>query len=129
MCLPRREESFRDATLIEHLDGAGVQTPGSRAVEILTGAPFDDDDVDPRQRQLARQHHPGRAASCDHHRMFGHRRFPANAAADRDSHLAPSDRAPAPVARILPANSSTGSALPLDTSAEEDTRIPPLLAS
>jgi hypothetical protein len=27
--LPRREESFRDATLIEHLDGAGVQTPGS----------------------------------------------------------------------------------------------------
>ena len=71
--LPRREEPFRDATLIEHLDGAGVQTPGSRSVEILTGASFDDDDVDPRQRQLARQHQPGRTASGDHHRMLGHR--------------------------------------------------------
>src|SRR5439155_6355783 len=48
--LPRREEPFRDATLIEHLDGAGVKTPGSRSVEILTGASFDDDDVDSRQR-------------------------------------------------------------------------------
>ncbi|MCW2712551.1 MAG: hypothetical protein JWP24_2745 [Marmoricola sp.] len=38
MFLPRREESFRDATLIKHLDGAGVKTPGSRSVEILTGA-------------------------------------------------------------------------------------------
>ena len=74
MRLPLREEPFRDATLIEHLDGAGVQTAGARAVELLTGASFDDDDVDPRQRQLARQHQPGRAASCDHHRMFGHRR-------------------------------------------------------
>ena len=67
--LPRGEESFRDATLIEHLDGAGVKTAGSRSVDILIGASFDDDDVDPRQRQLARQHQPGRAASCDHHRM------------------------------------------------------------
>ena len=47
---------------------------GARAVEILAGASFDDDDVDPRQRQLARQHQPGRAASCDHHRVLGHRR-------------------------------------------------------
>ena len=31
--LPRREEPFRDATLIEHLDGAGVQTAGSRSVD------------------------------------------------------------------------------------------------
>ena len=76
MLLPRREESIRDAALIEHLDGAGVQTAGSRAVEILTGASFDDDDVDPRQRQLARQHQPGRATSCDHHRVLGHRREP-----------------------------------------------------
>jgi len=129
MFLPRREEAFRDATLIKHLDGAGVKTPGSRSVEILTGASFDDDDVDPRQRQLARQHQPGRAASCDHHRMFGHRRSPANAAPDRDSHLAQSDRAPAPVVRILPAKSSTGSALPVDPSAEGNTRIPQLLAS
>ena len=73
MRLPRREEPFRDAALIEHLDGAGVKTPGSRSVEILTGASFDDDDVDPRQRQLARQHQPGRAASCDHHRMSSSR--------------------------------------------------------
>jgi hypothetical protein len=45
--VPSREEPFRDATLIEHLDGAGVKTRGSRSVEILTGASFDDDDVDP----------------------------------------------------------------------------------
>ena len=77
MHLPRREEPLRDATLIEHLDGAGVQTPGSRAVDLLVGASFDDDDVDPRQRQLARQHQPGRAASRDHHRMFGHRVDPS----------------------------------------------------
>ena len=71
MHLALREEPIGDATLVEHLDGAGVKTPGSRSVEILTGASFDDDDVDPRQRQLARQHQPGRAASCDHH--LGHR--------------------------------------------------------
>jgi len=126
--LPRREESFRDATLIEHLDGAGVKTPASRSVESLTGASFDDDDVDPRQRQLARQHQPGRTSSCDHHRMLGHRRSPANAAPDRDSHLAQSDGAPAPVARTLPASSSTGSALPVDPSTESNTPIPQLLA-
>ncbi len=122
--LPRREESFRDATLIEHLDGAGVKASGSRSVEMLTGASFDDDDLDPRQRQLARQHQPGRTSTCDHHRMLGHRRSPANAAPDKDSHLAQSDRAPAPVARTLAANASTGSALPLDPSAEGNTRIP-----
>jgi hypothetical protein len=84
MFSPCREESFGDATLIEHLDGAGVKTPGSRSVDILIGASFDDDDVDPRQRQLARQHQPGRAASCDHHRMFGHRRSPALSASASD---------------------------------------------
>src|SRR5437660_1670790 len=120
MFLPRRDESFRDATLIEHLNGAGVKTPGPRSVEILTGASFDDDDVDPRQRQLARHHH----------RMLGHRCSPAHAAPHRDSHLAQSDRAPAPVARTLAANSSTssGSALPLDPSAESNAPIPRLLA-
>ena len=70
--LPRRNETLRDPTLIEHLQGAGVQTLGSRPVEILAGAPFDDDDDDSRQRQLPRQRQPGRAASCDHHRMVGH---------------------------------------------------------
>ncbi len=43
----RIDESVRDATLIEHFDGAGVQTARSRPVEILTGASFDDGDVDP----------------------------------------------------------------------------------
>jgi len=59
--------------------------------------------------------------------MLGHRRAPANAAPDRDTHLAQSDREPAPVARILPANSSTGSALPVDPSAEDNAPIPQLL--
>src|SRR5205823_14272239 len=40
MLLTRREESFRDAALIEHLDGAGVKTPGPRSVDLLSGAPF-----------------------------------------------------------------------------------------
>jgi hypothetical protein len=43
MFLPRRDEPFRDASLIEHLDGAGVKTPGSRSVDILVGASFDDE--------------------------------------------------------------------------------------
>ena len=72
MRLALREEALLDATLIEHLDGARVKTPGSLAVEILAGSSFDDDDVDPRQRQLGRQHQPGRAASGDHHCMLGH---------------------------------------------------------
>jgi hypothetical protein len=80
MFLPLREESLRDATLIKQLDCAGVKTPGSRSVEILTGASFDDDDIDPRQRQLARQHQPGRTSPRDYHRMLGHRRSKAVAA-------------------------------------------------
>ena len=40
---------------------------------VLAGAPLDDGDVDPRQRQLARQHQPRRASAGDHHRMLGHR--------------------------------------------------------
>jgi hypothetical protein len=55
------------ARLIENLDRAGVKTPGSRSVEILAGASFDDDDVDLRPRQLSPQHHPGGTASGDHH--------------------------------------------------------------
>ena len=33
-------------------------------------------DVDPRQRQLRRQHHPRRTAAGDHHRMLGHSHTP-----------------------------------------------------
>ena len=80
--LTHREEPVYDATLIEHLDGAGVQTSGSRSVDMLTGTSFDDDDVAPRQRQLARQHQPRRTASSDHHRMFGHRRSPLDPSAE-----------------------------------------------
>jgi hypothetical protein len=72
MFLSSREEPFRDATLIEHLDRAGVKTPGPRSVDMLTGAAFDDDDVDPRQRQFARQHHPSGTSSRDCHRMVRH---------------------------------------------------------
>ena len=43
--LPSGEEPFRDATLIEHLDGAGVKAPGSRSVDVLTGASLDDEGV------------------------------------------------------------------------------------
>ena len=42
-------------------------------------APLDDGDVDPRQRQLGRQHQPRRTSSGDHHRMLpghGDRRYP-----------------------------------------------------
>ena len=74
--LSLREEPIGDAALIEDLDGAGVQTAGARAVEVLAGAPLDDGHVDPRQRQLARQHQPRRAAAGDHHRMFGHATTP-----------------------------------------------------
>jgi hypothetical protein len=60
-------------TLIEDVDGACVQTARARADEVLAGAPLDNRDVDPRQRQLARQHQPCRTSSGDHHRMLGHR--------------------------------------------------------
>ena len=49
-----------------------VQTARARAGEVLAGAPLDDRHVDPRQRELARQHQPGRTSSGDHHRMLGH---------------------------------------------------------
>ena len=65
--LSLREEPVGDAALIEDLDGARVQAARARAGEVLAGAPLDDGDVDPRQRQLARQHQPGRTASGDHH--------------------------------------------------------------
>ena len=71
--LPFREEAIGDATLIEDLDGARMQTPCARAGEVLAGAPLDDDHVDLRQRQLASQHQPGWTSSGDHHSVLGHR--------------------------------------------------------
>src|SRR6266511_3008442 len=49
-----------------------MQTARARAGKVLAVAPLDDGDIDARQRQLARQHQPRRAASGYHHRMFGH---------------------------------------------------------
>jgi hypothetical protein len=42
----------------------------------MIGTPLDDRDVDLRQRQLGRQHHPRRTTSGDHHSMLGHTRPP-----------------------------------------------------
>jgi hypothetical protein len=69
--LSLREEPIGDAALVEHLDGACVQTACARAGEFLAGAPLHNGDVDARQRELARQHQPGRTAPGDHHRMIG----------------------------------------------------------
>jgi hypothetical protein len=74
--LPRREEPIGDPALVEHLDRARVQATRARAGEVLARAPFDHDDVDPGQCQLARQHQPRRAASGDRHRMLPHSRPP-----------------------------------------------------
>ena len=71
--LSLRQEPVGDPTLVEDLDGARVQAAGARTGEVLTVAPLDDANVDPRQRQLARQHQPRRASSGDHHRVLGHR--------------------------------------------------------
>jgi hypothetical protein len=71
MRLSLREKAVGDAALIEDLDGARVQSACARASEVLAGAPFDDGDVDARQRQLARQHQSGRTSAGDHHRMVG----------------------------------------------------------
>jgi hypothetical protein len=54
--LPFLEKTLDDATLIEYLERARLQAARARTHEILAGAPLDDGDVDPRQRQLARQH-------------------------------------------------------------------------
>src|SRR6266498_451929 len=54
-----------------------MQAACARAGEVLAGAPLDNGDVDPRQRQLARQHQPCRTSSGDRHRMLGHSHTPA----------------------------------------------------
>ena len=75
--LALREETLRDATLIQHLDRARVKAAGPRPDEHVVGAPLDQHDVDLRQRELGREHHPRRAAAGDHHGMLGHGRAPA----------------------------------------------------
>jgi hypothetical protein len=53
-----------------------VQAARARAGQGLAGAPLDDGNVHARQRQLARQHQPGRASAGDHHSVLGHRLTP-----------------------------------------------------
>ena len=76
MQLSLRDEPLGDPALIEHFEGACVQTACTRAAELLAGAPLDNGDVDSRQRQLGCQHQPCRTASGDHHCMLGHRHTP-----------------------------------------------------
>ncbi len=67
-----REEPLGDAALVEDLDGPAVQAEGAPADDLLAGTPLEDDDVDPRQRQLARQHQAGRATADHHHGVLFH---------------------------------------------------------
>jgi hypothetical protein len=71
--LPFGEEPIGDPTLIEHLDRARVDTPGPCIGEHVIGTPLDDRDVDLRQRQLGRQHHPRWTAAGDDHLMHNTR--------------------------------------------------------
>ena len=72
MQLTPREESISDPTLIEHLDRTRLKAAGARAGQRLVRTPFKDRDINPRQRQLGRQHHPRRTTAGDDHRMLSH---------------------------------------------------------
>ena len=72
----RRKKPVDDAALVEDLERAGVESSGPPAVELLVGTALDHEDVDPRQRELGRQHQPGRSASRDHHLVCRHRCAP-----------------------------------------------------
>src|SRR4051812_6511093 len=52
-----------------------MQTACARPGEVLAFAPLDDGDVNPRKRQLGRQHQPRRTTSSDNHRMLFHGRY------------------------------------------------------
>src|SRR5262249_16798532 len=65
------QEALGDSTLIEHLDGACVQTTRTRAGKVLAFALLHDDDVDARQRELSRQHQARWPASGNHHCVLG----------------------------------------------------------
>jgi hypothetical protein len=68
--LPLGYEPIHDAALVEHLQGAGMQTTGPRAGDRLVGAPFEDRDLDTRQRELRGQGESRRAAPDDQYVMF-----------------------------------------------------------
>jgi hypothetical protein len=66
-----------------------VDSAGPRVREHVIGTPLDDRDVDLRQRQLGRQHHPRRTASGDDDRMLRHR-HPSLGYVENDTLLHPS---------------------------------------
>ena len=119
--LPPREEAIGDSTLIEHLDRACVQTTGARADELLAGAPLDNGDVDPRLRQLARQHQPRRTARGDLHRMLGHRHAPVGIMPVATGASHPS--AAATTTSNGAARRTTGSTSPRDPLVDNTTRM------
>ena len=69
--LPFGKEAVGDAALVEDLDGARMEAAGAVPDEVLAGPALDNGNVDARQRQLARQHQPRRAAAGNDHRMLG----------------------------------------------------------
>src|SRR5262249_42224338 len=69
MSLSLRQESLGDPALIEHFDGAYVQTACARADEFLAGAPLNNRRVDSCERQLGGQHQTCWTTSDDHHCM------------------------------------------------------------
>ena len=50
--------------------------PAREPGQPVIGAPLEQHDVDLRQRQLRRQHHPRRPAAGDHHSLFSHPHSP-----------------------------------------------------
>ena len=82
------EEPISDATLIEHLDRARVDSAGPRAGERVIGSPLNDHNLDFRQRQFGRQHHPRRPSSSDHYRMLCHNHPPVGYV-EKDTRISP----------------------------------------
>ena len=100
------KEPISDATLIEHLDRARVKTARSRADQHMIGTTLEERDIDPRQRQLSRQHHACRTTSSDHHGMLGLRHASA-VYVDSSTHFVP------PISMVSScARRSCGRALP-----------------
>jgi hypothetical protein len=99
-----------------------VQAARARAVDVLARAPLHDRDVDLRQRELGRQHQPGRTSTGDHHRMLGHRRPPAGITPVAQSGGAHT-RTSAPSARNRTASPTIGSASPRNMYVDNNTRI------
>jgi hypothetical protein len=66
------KESICDAPLVEHLDGARLQSACPRPRKLLIGTALDDRDVDAGQRQLTGQHQSRGTAAHDQHRRVTH---------------------------------------------------------